>query len=69
MAADQAAALFDLLTLPEDGLTLVGLTRGTARLPWAAGSLLPTVGRSTWAMRVESYSGIEAPGFGVQGGA
>ena len=43
-------------TISEDRLTLTEQDWGTSgqKLPWAAGALLPTVGRSTWAVRVET---------------
>ena len=52
-------------TISEDGLTLTEEDGGTyaQRLPWASGPLLPTVGRSTWAVRVEKSR--YGDGFGV----
>ena len=43
-------------TISEDGLTLTRTGCGP-RMSWASGSLLPTVGRSTWAVRVEKSAG------------
>ena len=52
----------ELHTIGEDGLTLTSRRYGS-KMPWAAGSLLPTVGRSTWAVRVEKSR--YGDGFGV----
>ena len=43
-----------LHSIGDDGLTLHVLGSHGDKLPYAAGPLLPTVGRSTWAVRVET---------------
>ena len=43
-------------TISEDGLTLTQQEHGST-MPWASAPLLPTVGRSTWAVRVEQTRG------------